>query len=379
MLRRALVLLTCGMLFIVMSQLSPRSVAAQESPLPAPTGLYPVGVFSLTLIDGTREEVLTSDSGDSRAVTVFVWSPADVPEGTAPNLNLSGFDSEHSALAELIRLCCAARKDTATVIEQLDNLRGHAFQDVPIARAEAAYPVVIYSNILSGVPINQAAQLQELASHGYIVIDVIHTFGYVPDVSRFPILKLDGISIDYDAFEATASEDILFILDQLESMNANRPENRLSGYVNLDQIGVVGFSSGGWPVINAANEDSRIKAGISQDGDEPAVRWKGSQPFMFMASGAELDPNMRRDYLHAAGPAYLVQIEKFRHGDFSDAVVWPRQGYPPPQIDGRHAVEIVNAYVLAFFEQHLKGLDQPLLDGPSLSFPEATFESRNAD
>jgi hypothetical protein len=34
--------------------------------------------------------------------------------------------------------------------------------------------------------------------------------------------------------------------------------------------------------------------------------------------------------------------------------------------------------VLAFFDEYLKDIDQPLLDGPSDEFPEVTIESRNA-
>ncbi|MBK8420421.1 hypothetical protein [Candidatus Villigracilis saccharophilus] len=34
---------------------------------------------------------------------------------------------------------------------------------------------------------------------------------------------------------------------------------------------------------------------------------------------------------------------------------------------------IISTYVLAFFDQHLKGIDQTLLDGPSASYPEITI------
>jgi hypothetical protein len=196
-------------------------------------------------------------------------------------------------------------------------------------------------------------------------------------VSRFPALTVNGERITYPLFEISAAKDILFIVDQLASVNSNSPENPLAGRFNLDEIGVVGYSSGGWPVVSAANEDSRIKAGISQDGSEPGVSWNGSQPFMFMAGGIA-EPNLRRDYTNAAGHAYLVQINNFSHGYFSDVVLWPRQtGHSPPRMNGKRAVEIVNAYILAFFDQYLKGLIQPLLAGASTDFPEVTIESRN--
>ena len=40
------------------------------------------------------------------------------------------------------------------------------------------------------------------------------------------------------------------------------------------------------------------------------------------------------------------------------------------------AVQVVNAYLLAFFDEHLKGEQSPLLDGPSPDYPEVSIEVR---
>jgi hypothetical protein len=74
MLRRAILVFVSTLLVIVMSL---PIAKAQDTPLPAPTGPYQVGVTSLTLIDETREEIFTKEKGDKRAVTVWVWYPAD--------------------------------------------------------------------------------------------------------------------------------------------------------------------------------------------------------------------------------------------------------------------------------------------------------------
>ncbi len=39
-------------------------------------------------------------------------------------------------------------------------------------------------------------------------------------------------------------------------------------------------------------------------------------------------------------------------------------------------LQIVNAYTLAFFDRHLKGNTETLLDGPSSAYPEVTFTKR---
>lgn len=46
-------------------------------------------------------------------------------------------------------------------------------------------------------------------------------------------------------------------------------------------------------------------------------------------------------------------------------------------IDGARAHRIINAYSLAFFERHLKGRPQKLLDGPAMPYPEVHFEVRH--
>jgi hypothetical protein len=42
-------------------------------------------------------------------------------------------------------------------------------------------------------------------------------------------------------------------------------------------------------------------------------------------------------------------------------------------LPGARSLDITRAYVRAFFDQHLRGQPQPLLDQPSPHYPEVTF------
>lgn len=69
-----------------------------------------------------------------------------------------------------------------------------------------------------------------------------------------------------------------------------------------------------------------------------------------------------------------------RHFDFSDyavlfSPVLRTNGLLGP-IDGRRALSVTNAYLLAFFDRYLKGEKEPLLRGPSPAYPEVRFEPR---
>ena len=47
-------------------------------------------------------------------------------------------------------------------------------------------------------------------------------------------------------------------------------------------------------------------------------------------------------------------------------------------INAQRGVDIINAYSLAFFDQHLESRPATLLDGPSKNYPEIIFSARSA-
>jgi hypothetical protein len=72
--------------------------------------------------------------------------------------------------------------------------------------------------------------------------------------------------------------------------------------------------------------------------------------------------------------AYLVVVKGAIHNSFSNAPFISPDRYRGMTISAGRALTITNAYVLAFFERHLLGRRQPLLEGNSAMFPEVTLE-----
>jgi hypothetical protein len=63
------------------------------------------------------------------------------------------------------------------------------------------------------------------------------------------------------------------------------------------------------------------------------------------------------------------------HASFTDLALLADQAGLDigPHLPGARSLDITRAYVRAFFDQHLRGEPQPLLDQPSPGYPEVTF------
>lgn len=128
-------------------------------PLPEPTGQHAVGRLSYDLVDSARTEIYAANQEDRRELVVFVWYPAKqegatdfapyLPSGWAPVADFLGID--------------------------VAGLRSHAFLDAAVAADDTTYPVLLLSP--SGFPpLLLTAIAEELASHGFIVVGVNHTY-----------------------------------------------------------------------------------------------------------------------------------------------------------------------------------------------------------
>jgi hypothetical protein len=88
---------------------------------------------------------------------------------------------------------------------------------------------------------------------------------------------------------------------------------------------------------------------------------------------------MREIYERSKDGAYYLTLRGSRHFDFSDyavlfSPVLRMKGLLGP-FDGRDALGVTNAYMLAFFDRYLKGEKGSLLRGTSAEYPEVRLES----
>ena len=125
-----------------------------------------------------------------------------------------------------------------------------------------------------------SALLEELASHGYVVAAIQHTYGTsavgFPDqrLVRFGGKKWNAGDQDplenrlrfYRSITDVWASDAVFVLDQLAQLEQGTPASVLKGRLDLTHVGIFGHSFGGIAAAQACERDDRFKACLNLDG-----------------------------------------------------------------------------------------------------------------
>jgi hypothetical protein len=265
--------------------------------------------------------------------------------------------------------------------------------------------------------------MEELASRGYVIFSIAHPYkasaviypdgravGTSPEryraviregtVAAIPILQQYMAAGDpaekerlfraYLAANPAAresvrvwTEDTRFVMDQIERLGRGGIASSLSGRLDLERMGVFGQSMGGVVAGEVCMLDRRCKAGANLDGVQLGGLIDGTleQPFLMMYSAINAGQNdLIFDRLHNA--YYRVVVRGTVHTDYCDfPLVSPlfRLAGAAGSVDPGRMEKIINGYLLAFFDKHLRGADSPLLSGPAPGFPEVDFLGRLSD
>ncbi|WP_280672563.1 acetylhydrolase [Kitasatospora sp. MAP12-44] len=353
--------------------------------LPVPTGPYPVGTVQLHLVDRSRPDDIAGP-GHFRELMATVWYPArDVerypvaPWMPAGALTAFLADVGFSALADLAPFTS-----------------GHV--GAPVLRSGRRLPVLVYAHGAHSHQGDHTTMVQELASHGYAVVTVAHTYD---TYAEFPDGRIAVPSGDPKAPTAPRdfAADLRFLLDCVEQLAAgcNPDVDRrelpagLLGGLDPHRMGAFGWSKGGSAAACATLEDERIRAGLSLDGPmemNPPLSGELDRPFMMMTAvfTRAQDPAAAQFWSLLRGWRLNIQAQGAVHVSYGDnEALFPRVakllGWSGQQLQGTigtldpdEGVKIQQAYPLAFFDEHLRGHRRGhLLDGPSPAFPAVTF------
>ncbi|MGI5491492.1 alpha/beta hydrolase family protein [Microtetraspora malaysiensis] len=366
------------------TQARPQAAAPPQLTLPAPTGPSPLGTVSLHLIDHSRKdpfagaghdrELMISLTYPARKVAAYPVAPWLPPKAAAEYLREQGLPPGAVLLP-----------------------RTHGHEGAPADRRGDRLPVVLYSPGNDSFRSFNTVVVEELASRGYVVATIDHTYdGLVefPD-GRVVTPAHDGGETGWVIYKQRIA-DTRFVLDQLAVLNrGGNPdaEHRklpkgLRGLLDLNRVGMFGYSAGGPTVASAMFEDRRIKAGLAMDGPVagPVVTSGLDRPYMLMtATKAVRDriPDLATFWSNLKGWKLNITTQGVQHVSYGDMEmivpqVAPLLKWTPAQLaeqigtlDPARGEAVQRAYPLAFFDRHLRGRGR-LLDGPSPRFPEVT-------
>lgn len=339
--------------------------------LPTPTGPYTVGVRSYHVVDDSREEWFTMDDElDYREVMIKVWYPS----------NYDGFENRIQYMDEItfdwlrnqgpVPLI-SIPKDAYTFVNP------YLYENIsPVSNA--SFPVLLFSPGYDGVDTIYTSFIDELVSHGYIVVSMNHP--YVSGVTVFPdnravyMANRPGNFSESVEFlrqsQRTVIDDSLFVLDVVEELNRTDPI--LSGSFDCSKVGMFGHSFGGAATMSCCYEDERIQAGFTLDGVVYDEFLTGSidTPFLLMCAENRFNHS---SYDHVwnqfSTDAYQVGILGSTHFGFTDVGVLlshmlpliPSSTLGFGSIDSNQLIKITRLFELAFFDVFLKGYEKEVL------------------
>ncbi|MFF3330506.1 alpha/beta hydrolase family protein [Streptomyces sp. NPDC002888] len=342
--------------------------------LPRPTGSHPVGRRTLHLVDRHRTDPWVPTAGN-RELMVSVSYPARSANGS-PAAYMTADEARHLVEARGLSGIVPASTVAGT----------RTYGQISAPPAPGRFPLVLLSPGFSMPRSTLTSLADDLASRGYVVASVDHAYESVG--TEFPGGRLltcaaceqVGTRPEKAAVVRGRAKDMSFVIDEL----TNRQGTELSRVIDPRRIGIAGHSIGGATAATTMAIDDRVRAGADLDGDFyacPAGAGLGQRPFMMLGaesthSPKSVDTDWPDAWSHLNGWKRWLTATGAEHFSFTDLPYLAGQlglSDPAVPLSGERGWHITRDYVAAFFDLHLRGIPQPILDGPTTSHPEIAF------
>ena len=365
------------------AQVNRIDIVRPDAPSLAAYGEYDIGVRTLTLADPGRVDILNTQVGAEAAIydrnlTVEVWYPSRLQPGQSRG-------GEYQAITRNPKI-------TATLYGQAVR---DAAPNTPKAN-EGAFPLVVISHGYPGNRYLLSHLGENLASKGFVVVSIDHK---------------DSTYDDAQAFSSTLYNrplDQRFVIERMAQLSASA-NSFLAGMLDANNTGVVGYSMGGYGLVNnlgggysdavvpssmappnnllalhaasnpafRGNLDSRIKAGfaIAPWGMERGV-WREEDlagievPTFYLAGDNDTvsgyENGVRAIYKAATNSdRYLLTYKNANHNAgapypvpheiLASATGEGADHYTDPVWDNVRMNNVMDHFATAYFNYHLKG------------------------
>lgn len=361
--------------------------------LPQASGPYDTRISTAKLVDQSRLDPF-APNGTLRAIMVTVFYPIInsseceplqtlryMPPATAQfwDQEFAGYNVTNATLEDVGISACRQNASIGSFCHGKDQ------------------PIVIFSPGRGASRQLYSGMAQSVASNGYLVVTIDHP--YDADIVEYPdgtLVYAANITTDTqrDLDLATRAQDVSFLLDQLSANSTIQhviPGADCS--LNVSNVAMFGHSFGGATAAAAMLYDRRITGGLNMDGTfyGPVVQRGLDRPFLIFdtPSGTRLNnTNYAEVWSHLRGWKLELTVAKAEHVTFSDIPLLTKlMGWSPftststepgailGTLDGKRAFDVIVAYVVAYMDFVLKGVESEILKVRSPLYPEVSIVS----
>jgi predicted dienelactone hydrolase len=327
--------------------------------LPKPKGPHPVGVRSFEMVDSSRPGLIAAKPGGPRRLLVRVWYPAQPADGAEPRPYFTDAEARLTArtMGQLVGF--------GPFFTYVKHVRTNSFEDAPLMAGARGLPTVFYSHGYTSFLAQNTVLMEHLASHGYVVFSVQHT--YDSSTTVFPngdVAPADPALFEMNRGETTEAKaalalqkqaisaptlderldgflrlretalagrgdrllksgviwaaDRTFVHDQLQAGAAPPAIREIAAAAQLDRVGEMGMSFGGATSGTLCMVDPRCAAGVNLDGgDFPFQAFNRDMPVPFLMFHSDM--RLLADQLGAAPDSPVHGFNLFSYESFDRA------------------------------------------------------------
>ena len=365
------------------------SVLATDALIPQPLGPYSTLITTTMLTDVTRLDPF-APTNTSRVLMVSVYSP--IPSSQCSNLSSTEYMPDKTA-----NFYDQTYGPLGIPAGTFGSLKLQVCSQIHRKYRPRQYPVVLFSPGLGNSRLEYGAIAQSVASNGYIVISIDHT--YDASIVEFPdgsvILGADIETEEQITFAlAVRAQDVTFVLNQLRIPSFSGSFFLDSScQLNIKNVGIFGHSLGGATALASMANDTRLSGGVNLDGTffGPAIQQGTKRPFLLVGhegKNQSTDPSWGATWPELKAWKLELEVLGTQHGSFTDLPllvdVLGLAPYLPPaviellgSITGRRSLEIMRVFVGAFFDKVLRGKGSEILRKATPAYPEVVFIAKS--
>ncbi|PNP61463.1 hypothetical protein FNYG_13750 [Fusarium nygamai] len=347
--------------------------------VPSPPGPYDVAVKNFELIDTNRIDTFAPKPNTKRRLMVSAYLPIDAQHGCkdevvpyVPALTAEAYGKVAGALG----LPDNIAKDFDMKVCNISSVKSKRLH-----KPKKEYPVALFSPGYQGSRLVYGAMARSLASLGYIILTVDHTYeafvvefpnGTAAPAAEFP----DNMNSTYRQLEVR-TKDESFVISQLCNQTlVEQVFGDFPGTFDPHKVAVYGHSFGGSTAAVTAQRDRRVIGGLNFDGPMyGSVVEEGLKrtPYILVGTNMTADPvpgwNAFYDKIDAAKMEMVVKhthhytftdvpllLTKFKIPAESEAMVHEVFG----TLDGRKVEKTANEIMVGFLDLVFKKDDKKL-------------------